>query len=168
MRGYAWSNMYLSSIQNGIQGWHANNEILAKYRATSPEFSVFLAWAKRHKTLILLNGGYADNLIRIEHTLTRLNKILRKNPLQQRLLGVKGIPFASFREEVAALNAAMTSVFAVLPETCFCQGPQERQSLMKKMADLGYYSTLDAAESATALTLGERFKLLSLSGNLAQ
>ena len=42
MRGYSWGNMYLSSIQQGIQGWHDQNEIFTKYKINSPEMLKWL------------------------------------------------------------------------------------------------------------------------------
>ena len=179
MRGYAWGNMYLSSIQQGIQGWHANNEIFNTYKLTSPEVKTFLAWNKSHKTLIVLNGGYADSLLDIHKALLTLASRLKRSPTDQKAMGVKAIPVSFFREEKASLNEAVTSVFTVLPE-CAYATPAERNALRRELNRIGVYDMLEAAldkrkmvSTAIAIALGEdtlaaRFKLVSTVGELAR
>lgn len=169
MRGYSWGNMYLSSIQQGIQGWHAQNEIFTKYKINSPEMTTFLKWAKGHKTLMLLNGGYASNIQHIGEVLEKLNKMLKRSPIEQRAIGVKAIPISCFKEEEAALNQALTAIFTVLPETCFCADSTERKKLLKEMSDAGFETPLAAAEfGGRSFSLSERFKFLALCGELAR
>jgi len=179
MRGYAWGNMYLSSIQQGIQGWHANNEVFNTYKLTSEEVKTFLTWNKKHKTLVVLNGGYADNLLAIHRTLSVLARRLKASKNDQVLLGVKAVPVTLFREEKASLNEAVTSVFAVLPETAYATAP-ERAALRRELGRAGHHDCLAAALSkdktvsaaiAAALgvdTLAARFKLVTMNGDLAR
>lgn len=179
MRGYAWGNMYLSSIQQGIQGWHANNEIFNKYKLTSPEVKTFLNWNKSHKTLIVLNGGYADSLLAIHNALSVLTRRLKNSAADQKDMGVKGIPVTLFKEEKASLNEAVTSVFTVLPE-CAYASPVERAALRRELNSIGVYDMVEAAldkrrvvSEAIAKALGHdklanRFKLISMTGDLAR
>lgn len=178
MRGYAWGNMYLRSIQQGIQGWHANNEIFNTYKLDSAEVKTFLAWNKSHKTLIVLNGGYAENLMEIYKALQTLANRLKRSAKDQKAMGVKAIPVTLFREEKASLNEAVTSVFTVLPE-CAYATPGERHALRRELNRIGVYNMLEAAvdkrrmvSDAIAVALGEdtlaaRFKLVSAVGDLA-
>lgn len=179
MRGYAWGNMYLSSIQQGIQGWHANNEIFNTYKLDSAEVKTFLNWNKSHKTLIVLNGGYAESLLEIHKTLSTLANRLKRSTNDQKAMGVKAIPVTLFREEKASLNEALTSVFTVLPE-CAYATPAERNALRRELNRVGVYDMLEAAvdkrkmvSDAITLALGEdtlaaRFKLVSTVGELAR
>lgn len=126
IRGYAWGNMYISPIQHGIQGWHANNEVLSQYKPTSPEFALFSDWAKNHKTLILLNGGNSLALEYQYKKLCMLNARLKKDSEAQKLVHVKSIPVTCFHEP--DLNDALTSVFTVLPNTLYCT-PADHQRI---------------------------------------
>lgn len=179
MRGYAWNNMYLSSIQQGIQGWHANNEVFNKYKLTSEEVKTFLKWNRSHKTLIVLNGGYADNVTRIHDTLELLAKRFRKDTRVHSHAGVKAIPVTLFREEQASLNGSVTSVFTVLPEACFASA-SERGPLRRELGRAGVEDYLEASLSkskvvsaAVESALGydnaaARFKLATLFGDMAR
>ena len=77
MRAYFFGNMYLSSIQQGIQAHHASTEMYNKYfpRPTqvgeccfdATEQSIMLAdWGHDHKTDVLLNGGDSQDLLELE------------------------------------------------------------------------------------------------------
>jgi len=57
MRAYYWGNMYLSSIQQGIQALHCTSEMFLKYLPHTERAGPLYDWAKNHKTSILLNGG---------------------------------------------------------------------------------------------------------------
>jgi len=60
MRAYFLNNMYLSSIQNGIQAAHAIHTMMVKYdRAASPQL---WDWAENHQTMIVLSGGMTEHL----------------------------------------------------------------------------------------------------------
>ena len=123
MRCYHLCNMYLVGVHAGIQSAHTQHELAIKYLASTPyrnlvadeslnEYGArldlhtdakadYINWANNHKTLILLNGGMASHLIELETFLTENSH---------------AYAWASFREEEAALNGAMTNVGIVLPE----------------------------------------------------
>ena len=56
MRFYAVGNMYLSSIQQGIQAAHCVAEMLDRHCSSVHQFEV-KEWTREHKTIICLNGG---------------------------------------------------------------------------------------------------------------
>lgn len=109
MRAYFFGNMYLSSIQQGIQAAHAVHEMFIRYperaNGTPPFDGDFLwDWAVDHKTMILLNGGYAAAIQELVDFFDS-----PQNPY----------PWADFHEEEASLNGALTTVGIVLPEKIY-------------------------------------------------
>lgn len=132
MRAYFFGNMYLSSIQQGIQGEHAMVAMFVKYRHQKAHLDTLYEWAENHKTSIYLNGGYADNLLRVHNEIDDIelhlaNELVR-NPDYLKSIGL-GFDFSLdesnfrlshslFHEEQASLNGALTSVAVILPE-CF-------------------------------------------------
>ncbi len=107
MRAYFFGNMYLSPIQQGIQAAHTTHELFLRYPTYNPNYEdldsrsdVLHEWAKNHKTMILLNGGYGENL----HNLVRFFAT-PANPF----------PWAKFHEGEDALDGALTCVGIVLP-----------------------------------------------------
>jgi len=102
MRAYFFGNIYLSSIQQSIQGAHALTEMFLRYPNPNGEVDQYLwEWAKKHKTMILLNAGYSENIRNIVKLFRK-----RKNPY----------PWAQFHEGKDALDGALTSVGIILPE----------------------------------------------------
>lgn len=100
MRFYAFGNMYLSSIQQGIQAAHVVGNMSAKYGNGSD----FKEWAVNHKTIVLLNGGMSCNLISIVDHFSD-----EENPYN----------WAYFTESMDALDGAITSVGIILPEDVY-------------------------------------------------
>ena len=108
MRFYSFSNMYLSSLQVGLQSAHVISDMFVKYplpEDATPAPAFYLHhWAGKHKTMILLNGGYSE-------TLRNLIKFFdqQENPY----------PWDSFNEAEDALDGALTCVGIVLPEKIY-------------------------------------------------
>ena len=117
MRGYFLCNMYLSSIQCGIQSAHVVAEMFIKYRGLAAE-STLIEWATNHKTMILLNGGYQSELEEF------YNYVLTAGRDQ-----TNHYPFAIFHEELDALNGATTSVGIILPEKVYAATAEVREGL---------------------------------------
>lgn len=121
MRAYFFGNMYLSSIQQGIQAGHVIGDMFVKYMPPHPEFNeasddqIKLAavreWALNHKTMILLNAGYGENI----HSLNRLFSS------EQNMF-----PHAMFCEEKASLDGAATSVGIIVPDYIYIGAAQLR------------------------------------------
>ena len=103
MRGYFFGNMYLSSIQQGIQAAHVVTKIFADTPAASQEGRVLYAWASQSVTKILLNGGNQKNL-------EILYDVIHE------LAGNLGFPCAKFYEDQDSLGGALTSVGVIVPE----------------------------------------------------
>lgn len=117
MRAYFFTNMYLSSIQQGIQPLHVVGDMFVKYNEmnrlaasyqgsepTTMQWDILMRWAREHKTVICLNAGYSQEI----HDLV---KILESpdNPF----------PWAYFNEGNDALDGALTSVGIILPEEVY-------------------------------------------------
>lgn len=105
MRAYHICNMYLSGIHAGIQSAHCQHELAVKMVDPGTpinRFNMYLDWAKNHKTIILLNGGYQSNLEEFIEAVT-----------------LTDYPWAEFRESNDALNGALTNVCVVLPEAMY-------------------------------------------------
>ena len=107
LRLYTFTNFYLSSIQQGIQPAHAQNELMmAASLGETTDNEMLYDWAENHKTMICLNGGdfagISDWCAFLHHS---------DNPF----------PFAPFFEAVGAIGPVevMTSVAVVLPERIF-------------------------------------------------
>ena len=116
MRLYSITNMYLSSIQQGIQTQHSTVELFIKYRipagttgivngATKP-LAKIETWADLHKTTIVLNGGMHHNLVEL---LELMEGMVKEK-------GWDHIPFAPFYEP--GLNNALTSISIIMNEQC--------------------------------------------------
>lgn len=123
MRAYFFGNMYLSSIQQGIQAAHATHDMFVAYRDRPGAASDFLwEWATNHKTMILLNGGYAETIQELVDFF-----MLDGNPY----------PWSDFREEEASLNGALTTVGIVLPEKIYLTAAAIRNEQRGNVSD-GY------------------------------
>ncbi len=140
MRAYFFCNMYLSSIQNGLQSGHVIAEMFIKYE---PEYDEELAgllsyWAKNHKTMILLNAGYSETI----HELVKFFYAM-ENPY----------PWASFCESKEALDGALTCTGIILPEKVYeaaafvRANPAEEAYLMEHGSMPGYYNGIVPADS---------------------
>ena len=105
MRAYFFGNMYLSSIQQGIQAAHVVSEMFTQYPDREEKDSSFLwEWAIHHKTMILLNGGYMETM---EELMNFFKTI--KNPY----------PWSPFYEGHDSLGGILTSIGIVLPEKIY-------------------------------------------------
>jgi len=100
MRAYFINNMYLSSIQNGIQAAHVVHELFRKYQKQDALQYALHDWADNHKTMIVLNGGMT------EHMLDFLE-----------LVQDSGLPFALFNEP--GIGNALTSIGVIVPEKMY-------------------------------------------------
>ncbi len=104
MRAYYFGNMYLSSIQQGIQALHATHEIYERYRGDHDKGLQIKEWATYHKTVVLLNAGYGEEI----HDLVRFFHSVENE-----------FPWAPFSEEEASLSGAITCVGILLPQRIY-------------------------------------------------
>lgn len=101
-RAYYFGNMYMSSIQQGIQALHCTSELYLKYGRGTPsnQGNDLYDWGLTYKTVVLLNGGDHAALIKIADFLDT-----EDNPYA----------WAEWNEGDPDLNGAMTCVGTVLP-----------------------------------------------------
>ena len=163
MRAYFFGNMYLSSIQQGIQAGHVIGEMVAKYspiKTTIEEelnnqyhMAAVRLWAQEHKTMILLNAGYGENI-------RSLHKFFdsKQNPY----------PFAIMHEAQEALDGAATSVGIVVPEQIYIGAAQLRNggwNDVKAIEDAGevrWFNELDA-QICVPVTIWERKLMVEMN-----
>lgn len=106
-RAYFVNNMYLSSIQNGIQAGHVIHELFRKYMNNSSYDKVVPSreeqlydWADNHKTMIVLNGGMTEHMV-------DFLALVEKTTL----------PHATFFEP--GIGNALTSIGIIVPERMY-------------------------------------------------
>ena len=101
-RCYHFQNFYLQGIHAGVQSEHSAVEMFVKYYdADNSTVNTLWNWARNHKTVIVLNGGMAKDILNLE---TMLNE------------SSMSFPWAPFYEDEAALNGCITNVGIVLPD----------------------------------------------------
>ena len=165
MRLYLFNNHYISAIQHGIQGLHSFAELFVRHGLDSPQARVVMDWNREHKTVIVLNGGYADTL---QTVFDRLEAVARD--WTAGMAGIEVLPVAKFHEEQAALAGALTSVAVVVPAGAYFEGPSgraARKALMDKAAALGFEDLLEASGDRGHFTPVERLALLCMNFPLA-
>lgn len=107
MRLYAFTNMYLSPLQQGLQTAHLVHELFNKYSdKNSAEYNNLNEWSKNHKTIIILNGGNQAKLETIKKEIELLEYCTT-------------YPNTFFREDKDSLNEALTCVGIILPDTIY-------------------------------------------------
>lgn len=95
-RLYVLTNMYLSSIQKGIQTAHVVGELFIQ---PHDDTGISHYWARNNKTIIVLNGGNHLSLLRM-YTHFQLSTYT----------------CALFREDENSLRNAVTAIGIILPE----------------------------------------------------
>lgn len=106
-RLYTICNMYLSSMQNGIQSAHVVHELFNKYAAdkliTLADIrcqNKLLDWSINHKTMIVTNGGMTEHL----------------EPIIP-IIEASGLPWAAFYEP--GIGNALTCIGVIVPERLY-------------------------------------------------
>jgi len=109
LRGYFFSNMYLSDKQHGIQTAHTVAVMGSRYGRRPDgcsERDMYYQYVDHGLTKIVLNGGYQSTLQKVYEILETVCPKL-------------GLPYARFYEEKDALNGALTNVGVILPEEIY-------------------------------------------------
>jgi hypothetical protein len=99
MRFYSAGNMYLSSIQQGIQAAHCVGEMTLEHTGNT----MFEDWLSIHKTLICLNGGNNKSL----------------NEFWELVRYQKQFPVAKFHEDEQSMAGMLTCVGIIVPEKIY-------------------------------------------------
>lgn len=125
MRAYFFTNMYLSSIQHGIQSAHVLHEMFRKYNIMDYDLQKLLYdWADNHKTIIVKNGGDTTMMLNIKDLCSQMN-----------------LPYAYFYEP--SLDNVLTCIGIIVPEKYYnidiintvCQS-WKRTELESKFVDM--------------------------------
>lgn len=119
LRCYHFGNMYLSSMQQGIQAAHAQMEMFVKYEDNPytnyagsvdsyldhcKKREMLYIWATEHKTMICLNAGNNNSLCSLLQLIQR-----KDNPYA----------WAAFYESTEALDGLLTNIAIILPESVY-------------------------------------------------
>jgi hypothetical protein len=113
LRAYYFGNMYLSSIQQGIQAAHVTAEMFTKFPTQVGDRAKMLhSWANDHKTMILLNAGYGSEI---------------RELMKMFVDAANPFPYAAFWESEEALDGALTSIGIILPEYIWTGSKQIRE-----------------------------------------
>lgn len=152
LRCYHFGNMYMSSIQQGIQAAHAQMAMFVKYDKAEavnleniPEYAptvdeqlfidstkMLYNWGENHQTMICLNGGYLENMKAIAAHLTHSD-----NPF----------PWSTFHESQEAMGGMLTNIAIVLPDYIYDTASwlrNPRNELQKFDGDPNFYYPSDA------------------------
>lgn len=100
MRFYGIGNMYLSSIQQGIQAAHVIANISANilHSDANKNTLIFKEWAANFKTIVLLNGGGCRDI----------------ETVYSQIFARTGLPSAAFFED-ETLNYSCTAAGIIVP-----------------------------------------------------
>ena len=109
MRLYSLTNLYTGGIHAGIQTAHMVHELFYELNDDVTQ-RVLDTWAQEHKTIIVLQAGYHENIERCYYEFERLG-------------GVLSLPYSGFRESKEALNNAWTAAGIVVPERIYAYRP---------------------------------------------
>jgi hypothetical protein len=110
MRFYSFTNMYLSSIQVGIQTAHCLVDMGREYDNTNQaklgdkSCIDYIDWADNHKTIVCLNGGNKANLEEIVNFFGSHHNTY---------------PWCCFCEDEDSLNGCLTCVGIIVPEKIY-------------------------------------------------
>ena len=131
MRLYTLTNVYLSSIQKGIQSAHLAVDLVRKYDQKIPQAlppykdGIFSDkddistkvrdWADNHKTMIVLNSGNSAMLGNLQRAF-EIYDVQAKKAKSDR---TPVIPYAFFREDEESMNGTLTCVGCILPKTLY-------------------------------------------------
>lgn len=106
MRGYFILQYQMEGIHAGIQAAHCLSDLTRNYMLgamNDEQRDVFTRWNLHHKTKILLNGGYQQNLLEIQNILNQHGSYA-------------GWPTGSFNESLEASNGLLTCVGVIIPD----------------------------------------------------
>lgn len=119
MRAYFFVNSALSGIQKGLQMGHCAVEMglkaVAGSRGSDHErqaYDTWLDWATNHKTVILLEGGFHQDLLEISDLFDDI---------------IHDYPWAEFREDEETLALSYTAVGIILPERIYKAAEEVRK-----------------------------------------
>lgn len=130
--------MYLSSIQQGIQAGHVIAEMFVKYHPECDENSesdTLAEWACEHKTMILLNAGYGENLHDLNAFFEGTLDMPGVTRLSEEYDSYSPYPFSYFEESAEALDGAITCFGVILTNKIYDGMKAMRKAKRDKRSD---------------------------------
>jgi hypothetical protein len=153
MRGYFFTNMYLSAIQKGIQTAHCATALFGNaFKHTADERTgsqeILVEYANEHMTKIVLDGGNSKMLQEVHDRLVAIAQSTYYHEIKSAVKNEKlfdlwlhdWYPFAKFHEDEQSLNGALTCVGLVLPESIYKFADDVRR---------GKYKVIDVTRSGS-------------------
>ena len=133
MRAYFFTNMYLSSLQQGLQSAHVVGDMYSKYMSMNddyawidkPELRMLHEWSKQHKTIIILNAGYSEAIRDLAGFFEKANTNFTMDVVGEKTIKY---PWATFHEGEDALDGALTAVGMILPERIYDTAQEKRET----------------------------------------
>ena len=134
-RFYSFTNMYVSSIQKGIQTAHAVSDMSVSLLTTDQK-AAYDTWALNDKTVIVLNGGN-QAMLEVIHSLAI--------PFGKK----HGLPVVKFHEDEQSLNGALTAVGIILSEVAYETAKSLRDGGLVTLeyfdeTDISFYKALNS------------------------
>jgi len=125
MRAYFFVNSALSGIQKGLQVAHCVAELSLKVSEYEWSSSVddFISWSGNDKTIIVLEGGFHQNLQEIYTFLKGPNEDSESSAQFHEYL------WAAFSEDQKTMNGMMTCVGIMLPRWVYASAKQLREGI---------------------------------------
>ena len=117
MRFYSAGNMYLSSIQQGIQAAHCVAEMSRLWMSNK----MVSDWIVTHKTLICVNGGNNKSL----------------NEFYELVRYQKQFPVAQFHEDEQSMAGMLTTVGIIVPEEIY-GADLEDPTIVDRIGQVGF------------------------------
>lgn len=114
-RLYTFTNVYISSMQKGIQTAHVVSELFAECQSSierlddlsyCAQMDILLEWATHDKTIIVLNGGNQATLMNIHQEMIKF-------------AAANNYPCTMFREDEQSLNGAVTAIGIIIPNEAY-------------------------------------------------
>jgi hypothetical protein len=115
MRGYVFCHFYIKPLLQGVQANHASVE-WSLFPPKSQEYKTYLSWAKAHKTLVYLNGGFTGQLTALAAALKVLAAQWKKKPPKGTW---RALPVSAFYEDQQTLGGILTATGLVVPESVY-------------------------------------------------
>lgn len=119
MRAYFFVHSALSDMQKGIQVAHTLSDLYTKYWKNpipgyyepNYAFEKIIEWGIDHQTIIVLNGGFQQDLLFIKY-IFECGGDYRKTGIIYKMT----YPWTFFREDEQTMNQMVTCVGIILPD----------------------------------------------------
>jgi hypothetical protein len=150
MRGYFWTNMYLSPIQKGIQTAHCITQIMGAWTESENQIKKIRDYASNHMTKIVFDGGNCAALEAVWMRLVATDHAFYDAKWKSDERGYckasdaddfsSHYPMAKFYEDAESLGGALTCVGIVVPENVYEFAAKIRDRSVKVITNEGKFN----------------------------